>query len=84
MMVSLITIASSQVAPTEATMEKEKYFLDYVASHPESILSYTTSDMVLAAHRNASYLTKPKARIRASGNFPCQTTQQTQQTMDHY
>ena len=69
MMVSLSAIASSQAAPTKVTMDKSKYFLDYTASHPDAIISCVTSEMVLAAHSDASYLTKPKARSRVCGNF---------------
>ena len=69
MLVALSAIASSQAAPTESTMEKENYFLDYAALHPDAILSYIASDMVLAAHSGASNLTEPKERIRAGGNF---------------
>ena len=69
MMVTHRTIASRQEAPTESTMEKAKYFLDYEASHPYTIMSYSSSNMVLAAHSDASYLTKPKARSRSGGHF---------------
>ena len=69
MLVILSAVPSSQAAPTEATMEKSKYFLEYAASHPYAILSYSVSDMVVAAHINASYLTEPKARSRAGGHF---------------
>ena len=78
------TISSSQEAPTEAKMDKAKYLLDYAASHPDNILYYSASDMVLAAHINESYPTEPKARSRAGGHFSCKKTQQTQQTMWQY
>ena len=38
-LVALNAISSSQAAPTEATMDKSKYFLDYALSHPDVILS---------------------------------------------
>ena len=69
MLVSHSTKATSQVAPTEETMAKEKYFLHYALSHPDTILSYIASNMVLSAHNNASYLTKTRVRIRSVGNF---------------
>ena len=50
-------------------MDKAKYFLDYSASHSDAILYYSTSDMVLAAHIDAYYLTKPKVRSRDRGHF---------------
>ena len=69
MMISLSEISSNQEALTEETIYKAKYFLGYAESHPDVILSYSASDMVLAAHIDALYLTKPKARSRAGGNF---------------
>ena len=50
-------------------MDKAKYLLDYAVSHPDAILTYNASYMVLAAHSDASYLTEPKARSRAGGTF---------------
>ena len=69
MLVALSAIASSQSSPTEETMEKVKYFLDYAASHPDAILTYSASDMKLSVHSDASYLTEPKARSRSGGHF---------------
>ena len=69
MLIALIAISPIQAAPTKATMDKEKHFLDYEASHPDAILSYSASVLVVAAHINASYLTEPKARSRAGGHF---------------
>ena len=69
MLVALSEIASRETSPIEATMDKAKYFLDYAASHPDAILSYSASDMVIASHSDASYLNKPKERSRAGGNF---------------
>jgi len=69
MLVALSAIASEQASPTEATLTKAKYFLDYAATHPDAILTYKRSDMVLAIHSDASYLTEPKARSRVGGHF---------------
>ena len=33
------------------------------------MLTYNASDMILAAHSDANYLSEPKARIRAGGHF---------------
>ncbi len=35
----------------------------------DAVLSYHASDMVLAVHSNASYLSKPKAQSRVGGHF---------------
>ena len=47
--------ATQQASPTENTMKKVKHFLEYAASHTDAIITYRASDMVLAAHSNASY-----------------------------
>jgi hypothetical protein len=69
MLTALSSIASTQAKPTKETMENIKLFLDYVASHQDAILIYQASDMVLIAHSNASYLSKPKAQSCARGHF---------------
>jgi hypothetical protein len=69
MLVALSAIASKQAAPTLETMEKVKLFLDYAATHPDAVLTFKKSNMVLAVHSDASYLTEPKARSRAGGHF---------------
>ena len=66
---ALSEIASQQAAPTEKTMERVNTFLDYMATHPDAIIRYYPSDMVLNVHSDASYLTAPKARSRAGGHF---------------
>jgi hypothetical protein len=65
----LSAIASEQANPTEATMKKCKQFLDYVASQEEAVLTFRASDMILAIHSDASYLSEAKARSRAGGHF---------------
>ena len=44
-------------------------FLDYAASQEEAVITYHASDMVLACHSDASYLSEPGARSRAGGHF---------------
>ena len=50
-------------------MKKVKHFLDYAVSHPNAIITYRASDMVLDAHIDASYLSELKARSKAGGHF---------------
>lgn len=69
MVVALSAIAAEQSKPTERTLEKTLYFLDYVASHPNAILTHNKSSMVLAVHSDASHLSAPNARSRAGGHF---------------
>ena len=68
-LVALSSIASAQATPTELTLSLTKQLLDYVATHDDAILTYEKSDMVLAVHSDASYLSEPKARSRAGGHF---------------
>ena len=66
---ALSALASQQARPTENTMKLCKLFLDYMASQEEPILTYKASNMVLAVHSDASYLSEPKARSRAGGHM---------------
>ena len=50
-------------------MDQTHQLLDYVATQEEAVLTYHASDMKLAAHSDASYLSEPKARSRAGGHF---------------
>jgi hypothetical protein len=43
--------------------------LDYAATHPDAVVTYKASDMVLAIHSDASYLSEPKAWSRAGGHY---------------
>jgi hypothetical protein len=61
LLVALSTLASAQAAPTENTMSLVKLLLDYVATQPDAIQTYKKSDMILAVHSNASYLSKARA-----------------------
>ena len=69
MSVALSAISACQSAPTEHTMEKTLFFLDYAASHPDAILMYAASAMILNIRSDASYLTEPKARSRAGSHW---------------
>ena len=62
-------IASQSANPTEATLELTNHLLDYLGTQDEAVLTYNASDMVLAAHSDASYLSEPNAKSRAGGHF---------------
>ena len=62
-------IASQSTTPTEDTLRQTQQLLDYVATQEDAVLTYHASDMKLAAHSDASYLSEPKARSRAGGHF---------------
>ncbi len=61
LLLALSSLASQQATPTEKTMELCKQFLDYMATQEDTILTYHASNMVLAIHSNASYLSLPKS-----------------------
>ena len=50
-------------------MKQTQQLLDYLATQKEAVITYNTSDMKLAAHSDASYLSKPQARSREGGHF---------------
>jgi hypothetical protein len=62
-------LAAQSSNPTEDTIRCATQLLDYLGTHEEAILTYNASNMILAVHSNASYLSKPKARSRAGGHF---------------
>jgi hypothetical protein len=66
---ALSSLASQQANPTERTMELCQQFLDFMSCQEEAVLTYRASDMVLAIHSDASYLSEPKSRSRAGGHM---------------
>ena len=44
-------------------------FLDYVTTQEEAVLTLNASNMILAVHSDASYLSEPKAQSRAGDHF---------------
>ncbi len=58
---ALSALASQQANMMEQTLVLCKQFLDYMALQDEAVLTYKASNMVLAIHSNASYLSKPKS-----------------------
>ena len=71
MLCALGSLASQQANPTQKTMERVRQFLDYAASNPDAVITFRASDMVLALHSDASYLSETNARSRAGGHFFC-------------
>jgi hypothetical protein len=69
MLSALGSIATQQANPTENTMIKAKQFLDYAFTHPNAIVTYQASEMVLAAYSDASYLLEANAFSQAGGHF---------------
>jgi hypothetical protein len=69
MLTPLSALAFKQATPTENTMQDCLQFLDYAASQEDAIINYQASDMKLAIHSNASYLSEPKACSRTGSHM---------------
>jgi len=69
MLPALGSLATQQSAPTQNTLMKIHQFLDYAMTHQNAIITYRASNMTLAVHSDASYLSETKARSRAGGHF---------------
>ncbi len=69
MLTALGSLATQQANPTTNTKKLVHQFLDYVATYPDAIITYQASNMVLAGHSNASYLSETNARSQAGGHF---------------
>ena len=61
MLTALGSIVTQQANPTERTIQKVKQFLDYAAIHPDAIITYRATNMVLVGYSDASYLSDTKA-----------------------
>eukprot|EP00978_Attheya_sp_CCMP212_P034671 scaffold146465_cov33-Attheya_sp.AAC.1 len=68
-LVRLNTIATEQAAATGKTVQNTKDLLVYAATNPNATIRYWASDMILQIHSDASYLSEPKAKSRASGHY---------------
>ena len=66
---TLSSIAGRQAKATEQVRKEVKHFLDYCTSHPDKRVRFVASDMILALHSDASYLTEPNSKSRAAGHF---------------
>ena len=82
LLVALGDLAASQANPTEDTLDKLVWLLNYVACNPDAEISYTASDMCLHVHSDASYLSAPKARSRAGAHFFLSTDPRKQESQD--
>jgi hypothetical protein len=69
MFVALGTLAAAQSQGTEATAQALTQLLNYAATHPNAVVRYYASGMVLYIHSDASYNSEPKARSRVGGHF---------------
>ena len=68
MLVALGTIAATQANANKATAEAVVHLLNYAATHPDAVIRYHASGMVLYIHSDGSYLSAPNSRSQASGH----------------
>ena len=66
---ALGTLAAAQTKGTQATAKAATKLLNHAATHPDAVVRFTASDMVLHVHSDASYLSESEARSRAAGFF---------------
>jgi hypothetical protein len=69
MLPALRTLATQQATPTKNMMKKIIQFFKYASTNPNAVVTYHASNMVLARHSNALYLSESNAQSRAGGNF---------------
>ena len=69
MLTTLGSISTQQSKGTEKTYADTLWLLNYAATHPNSKIRYTTSDIILYIQSDASYLSKPLSRSRPGGRY---------------
>jgi hypothetical protein len=62
-------IATEQTTAMEKTKAAADQLLDYLATHPDAVIRFHASDMILHIHSDASYLSISKAMSRLGGLF---------------
>jgi hypothetical protein len=67
MLVALSSLAAALT--TQATAKAITQLLNYAATHPDAVLSYEASDMILHVHSDASYQSESQSRSQAGGYF---------------
>ena len=69
LLATLSALSSQQAHATKNTETVVAQLLDYVATYPTDGITYRASSMVLTAHLDASFLTKPGSRSRAGAHI---------------
>ena len=68
MLATLSSTAGRQSKGTEKQEAKVNQFLDYCANHPNAGVHFVASDMLLALHSDALYLSEPNGRSHTTGH----------------
>jgi hypothetical protein len=66
---ALNSLARQQSKPTATTAQRTDQLLDYLATHPDAVIRYYGSDMILQVHSDASYFNEPDGRSTAGGHY---------------
>eukprot|EP00957_Ditylum_brightwellii_P083734 6364394-Ditylum_brightwellii.AAC.1 len=66
---ALNAIASQQSAPMEATLKEMDHLLNYLATYPNTTVSFHESNIILYIHSDAAYMVLPEARSCVGGYF---------------
>ena len=69
LLVGLSAIGAQQLSATEQTTAAIDQILDHVSTYPNDGITYRSSDMILAAHSDAEFNNKSKARSRAGAHI---------------
>ena len=69
LLVALSAIGSQQASATESTNDTIHQLLDYCATYPDDGILYRSSDMILAAHSDASFANETRSRSRAGAHI---------------
>jgi hypothetical protein len=69
LLLDLNTLSSVQSKATNTTMDALIHLLNYCATHPDAIIRYKASDMILHIVSDASYLSASESRSRLGGYF---------------
>jgi hypothetical protein len=67
MLAAIGSIATQQASATQSTLRAVTQLLDYAASHPDAVIRFKASGMILHVESDASYLSETKARSRVAG-----------------
>ena len=67
MLVALGNLATEQSKPTKSLWDDITWFLNYAASHPDTKICFSASDMILHIASDRSYLSETKSRSRVGG-----------------
>ena len=64
-----ISITGRQSKATQQLCEEVTQVLGYCATHPDVMIRFHTSNIVLFLHSDPSHISEPSSKIRAAGHF---------------